>query len=1002
MAPPRPRSAPAVRRPSPTESPAGGRVSSEELWSRMRTQHLPAAALATPPLEARGVRCGSGGERSDECAAGDALSDAASAALQRLQLYVFTRRIRVKGLFADYDKLHCGRCTRWQFTRAITALAPATSQEDVISLAECFTESGPQVREPQVVNYLRFERALEEVFTEPGLEKRPDAYVPKRGACVPTQFRRKPLPPADEDRVQEVLERIAKIVERRGIRFRQCFQTCDHSANVTMVNSRFSGKITRFQFEKFFPLLNEISESELQLLMQRYEAERDSVHFAALDDDVAEIAAELFGAQREEERHLEAPPPARPPKQRPQSAVAALGWRAPAGGAMAAARCGASAADCQDPTFLGAAQRAGQEAMSPDALSCRTPSVSSSAPAPRVAPASPPGAPELPVAGYKKADGVGPATLPRPWSSGPSRSASASSLSRPGSAPLQRPPASQPQQLTQQHIQQSPQQQQPPVAASQPKMHHYVQLQQQARVSSAAAAAPTTTTAAADVPRAAAAEVLPAAPRTPERAEAAREASLHLSQSPPSPQEEAEDPERYAHPALRRRPQSAPAVRGRTERAGRSQAPRRCAPPPGSPVAQALLRITAKAKERRLRLHDRFVDFDQMRKGVVTSDKMKAVLTVLGVELEPHEYEALIEYYWAESIGGDSLVRYRDLCADAEPASEREPRVLDRMANVSHRAGGTMTVQGIMAAIEADRAARRDGGARHCGFAEGGSELTTPSAVSSLAETPTSSISTAPSALPVSAAAPVPATGEEHGEQDIDAERRRSGGGHGGKTRTSPSLCRSPSGASGASQAGSEAGRCRSRLRQALARSRSMPGGQLQTGGLAAGQDPQQQLSDFEEVQDFLRKRLRLRRFSIRTCFKDLLKVKGTYVTKVNFVRVIDQTGFRLKPWQLEALFRKYCDKKDDPKQFNYLAFCSAMEAKTAEEALVASQQAAPYVPAEQKTYFDRTGCIVPLSGAAAQTAAAAAASAGNRRSAAAASASAQRRSGSRSGHGRR
>jgi len=84
---------------------------------------------------------------------------------------------------------------------------------------------------------------------------------------------------------------------------------------------------------------------------------------------------------------------------------------------------------------------------------------------------------------------------------------------------------------------------------------------------------------------------------------------------------------------------------------------------------QVLAKIVTIMRKRSLRLPERFIDFDRLRKGVVAAGQMRSTLTILGLDLQRAELEVLEKAY--SSIGpGDaatdprSFFRYRDFCKD--------------------------------------------------------------------------------------------------------------------------------------------------------------------------------------------------------------------------------------------------------------------------------------------------------------------------------------------------
>merc|ERR1719284_838933 len=84
--------------------------------------------------------------------------------LGKMEKVVFARRVRAKDFFKDYDKLRSGRVTKPQFTRVLLTMGLAIPPHEAELLAEHFTQDGPNVQYPQVVNYRAFCDCIDECF----------------------------------------------------------------------------------------------------------------------------------------------------------------------------------------------------------------------------------------------------------------------------------------------------------------------------------------------------------------------------------------------------------------------------------------------------------------------------------------------------------------------------------------------------------------------------------------------------------------------------------------------------------------------------------------------------------------------------------------------------------------------------------------------------------------------------------------------------------------------
>lgn len=218
--------------------------------------------------------------------------------LERVQTYVFQRRMRVKDNFRDFDPLRCGRCTTEQFARAVNQLVPTLRQSDVDALVDHFTDAGPGVVVPQVVSYQRFARSVDEVFVVPELETRPMLKVPRPGATVlQNSASRPPAPRESEAELRRLLTRLGMLTVTRGIIFKTCFQDCERSDAATVMCPRHGGKVKETQFLQFFPFLEDVTPSELAALMVRYGVENGDVHYLAMHQDMGELVDDspMFG-----------------------------------------------------------------------------------------------------------------------------------------------------------------------------------------------------------------------------------------------------------------------------------------------------------------------------------------------------------------------------------------------------------------------------------------------------------------------------------------------------------------------------------------------------------------------------------------------------------------------------------------------------------------------------------------------------------------------------------
>lgn len=211
--------------------------------------------------------------------------------LGRIEKQVFARRVRAKDFFKDYDKLRAGRVTKPQFTRTLLTMGVSIAPSEAELLAEHFTEDGPNIQPPQVVNYLAFCNIIDECFgVLTGLEGKPDTVVPRPGDNVPPPFQ--PQPVDNEEMLDHVLHRLALMCKARGVVFKYAYQDFERGDAASLVVPRRGGKCTMDQFKRKFPFVKDFEPQEIELLIDHYLTEQKLVHFAQLDEDIAEHMAQ--------------------------------------------------------------------------------------------------------------------------------------------------------------------------------------------------------------------------------------------------------------------------------------------------------------------------------------------------------------------------------------------------------------------------------------------------------------------------------------------------------------------------------------------------------------------------------------------------------------------------------------------------------------------------------------------------------------------------------------
>jgi len=212
--------------------------------------------------------------------------------LMILKKNISTRRIRIKEVFTDFDPLKCGRVTAPQFARSIERAAqPKTlTAEEVNALAEHYTDHGPKVIKPQVVNYSRLCQDVDEVFA--GSTGQAEMYMSSSPGStmsfVPHLFESEEA----ENRLMHALHRLATLCRTRGIVFKTQFTDFERksTADPSRPNPRRGGLVTEAQFRRMFPFKeNEFNPKDLGLLVDRYSTDDGNVHFQSLHNDISEV-----------------------------------------------------------------------------------------------------------------------------------------------------------------------------------------------------------------------------------------------------------------------------------------------------------------------------------------------------------------------------------------------------------------------------------------------------------------------------------------------------------------------------------------------------------------------------------------------------------------------------------------------------------------------------------------------------------------------------------------
>lgn len=224
----------------------------------------------------------------------DGSDDAVEDMLRRIQLHVLPRRVRCKEFFNNFDPLRCGRCTEANFSRAINNMGVTLTEDESVTLAEAFTEHGPKVMRPAVVNYVAFCEFVDQIFSSNDLQDtlRSTSLTTSPGSTVMSTFVPNTL--EDEDRFLHLLHRLASLCKARGVDIKPIYTDHDRAPmpNPSMLNNRRGGKVTKEQFKRSWPFKKEMSLEEIEILCERYRTKGGDVHYMALHNEISEVMAD--------------------------------------------------------------------------------------------------------------------------------------------------------------------------------------------------------------------------------------------------------------------------------------------------------------------------------------------------------------------------------------------------------------------------------------------------------------------------------------------------------------------------------------------------------------------------------------------------------------------------------------------------------------------------------------------------------------------------------------
>ncbi|KXS18145.1 hypothetical protein M427DRAFT_29885 [Gonapodya prolifera JEL478] len=195
---------------------------------------------------------------------------------ERLRKIVFKDRLRLIDFFRYYDRHNHGHVTQHQFRSGLKLALQQYGagigigsgnvfhgdEKEVAKLVEAYRvgDAGGNVR----VDYRRFCKSIDEIFTYSQLEKNPlvDVHLPPREYLIKQTNE---LSPADSARFRDLIGRIRREIRRRRLSLLPFFKDFDKSiGNI--------GRITRSHFARLLSTLKlEVGETDLHLLFKKFE-----------------------------------------------------------------------------------------------------------------------------------------------------------------------------------------------------------------------------------------------------------------------------------------------------------------------------------------------------------------------------------------------------------------------------------------------------------------------------------------------------------------------------------------------------------------------------------------------------------------------------------------------------------------------------------------------------------------------------------------------------------
>lgn len=168
-----------------------------------------------------------------------------------------TKRIRVTEFFQDFDKLRSGFVTAPQFFRCLwqtLGIKLNPEEEELIKQKYDIKNNGE-------INYKAFCHEIDRAFNPGDLVRDPVTQKIEPPEFLGTTRTVRPLSPASESRLIQLLSRMEQFYQYHGVNLRTCYEDFD---------KHHMGVVTESQFYRNFPGPPDVTEGDMYLLVLKY------------------------------------------------------------------------------------------------------------------------------------------------------------------------------------------------------------------------------------------------------------------------------------------------------------------------------------------------------------------------------------------------------------------------------------------------------------------------------------------------------------------------------------------------------------------------------------------------------------------------------------------------------------------------------------------------------------------------------------------------------------